>query len=399
MKVLQAHNYYRFRGGEDSMYEQICQILEARGHDVERYERRSDAIQGAPAKLKALFSGVYSAQSKREMAEVLDRFHPDLVHMHNPYPLISPSVLEACGSRQIPVVMRCPNYRLICPTALHLRKGKPCDLCAGGREYWCALTNCRGNLLESTAMGMRSYAVRTQGLIQKHVTLFIPPSACVKRHLVAAGIPADKVEVVPNTVVVPDHACAPASGEYVVFAGRLSEEKGVDTLLRAAALLPGVPVVIAGEGALFEELKKDATPNVRFTGKLERKALDELYAGARMCVVPSVWDEAFGLVAAEASAMGLPVVASRMGALPEIIDDEETGLLFESGNETDLAEKIEALWSHPGRCDALGQAGREKVRREYAHDVYYERLMRVYGRATGNPGADNSESLAQASNL
>ena len=380
MRVVQTHNYYRFRGGEDSMYEQICHLLEARGHEVERFERHSDLVRRARGKVAAVFSAIYHPGAKREMSKLLDRFQPALVHIHNLYPLISPSVLESCGRRSIPVVMRCPNYRLVCPTALLFRKGRPCYLCTGGREYWCALTNCRGNVFESTAMGLRNYAVRVHGLIAKHVSLFLPPSECVKRHLVAAGIPNAKIEVVPNTVRAPRHSCKPAKGEYVVFAGRLSDEKGIASLLRAAALTPDIPVVIAGDGILYESLRREAPSNVRFTGKLKRDALDDLYAHARLCVVPSVWDEAFGLVAAEASAIGLPVVASRMGALPEIVDEGETGLLFEAGNELDLATKLEELWKSPARCEAMGNAGRAKVHREYSHNVYYRRLMRVYAR-------------------
>lgn len=397
MKILQVHNHYRFRGGEDNMFEHICAILREKSHAVETFERRSDSVEGLAGKLLAVGSSIYSARAKRDFVKLLDRFQPELVHIHNVFPLISPSILEACAAREIPVVMRCPNYRLICPTGLHLRNGKACNLCAGGREYMCALTNCRANLFESTAMGLRGILVRMHGLFQKHVGVFIPPSEAVKQRLIAAGFPASRIMVVPNTVSIPETACDPAAGEYVAFAGRLSEEKGVETLLAAAALLPDIPFVIAGTGALQRTLQPLAPANVQFVGQLHRAGLDAFYARARICVVPSVWHEAFGLVAAEASAMGLPVVASRMGALPEIVDEGETGLLFESGNGDDLARQLKELWASPDRCREMGKAGREKVRREYAHDVYYGRLMGVYERALGRSlSAEGSNTLANA---
>jgi len=378
MRLLQIHNYYRFRGGEDSMFEQICAMLREYGHDVSTYEKQSHDIKGISDKLQAALSGIYSPAAKREAARLLRRERPDLAHVHNLYPLISPSVLMACREQGIPSVMRCPNYRLVCPTGIHLRNGKPCDLCRGGHEYRCALVNCRGSRVESIAMASRSFLVRKLGLIQNNVSLFIAPSECVRLRLIEAGISKDRIHVVPNMVGLPASPVDASKGEYVAFAGRLSSEKGVDTLVAAARLLPHVPVRIAGEGPLRESLARTAPPNVSFTGHLDKQALASFYARARVCVVPSIWHEAFGLVAAEAMAIGLPVVASRMGALPEIVDEGSTGHLFTPGAPDDLAAALERLWLNPQGCREMGIAGREKVRREYTKDVYYSRLMRAY---------------------
>ncbi len=378
MRLLQIHNHYRFRGGEDSMFEQICAVLRENGHDVSTYEKRSQAIIGLSGKLKAALSGIYSPASKQDIEHLIRRERPDLAHVHNLYPLISPSVLTACKERGIPTVMRCPNYRLVCPTGIHLRNGKPCDLCRGGREYRCAFVNCRGSRVESIAMASRSYLVRKLGLIQENVSLFVAPSECVRQRLVEAGISKERIHVVPNMVDLPAAPVDASSGEYVAFAGRLSPEKGIETLIAAARLLPHVPVRIAGEGILRESLARTAPPNVVFAGHLDKEALASLYAHARVCVVPSIWHEAFGLVAAEAMAIGLPVVASRMGALPEIVDESSTGYLFAADDPGDLAAALERLWAAPQQCSEMGLAGREKVRREYTRDVYYSRLMRVY---------------------
>ena len=392
MRLLQIHNHYRFRGGEDVMFEQICALLRENGHEVSVFERRSDTVQGLVGKLHAVGTSIYSPAAKRSVEALLKTARPELVHVHNLYPLVSPSILEACRDRCIPVVMRCPNYRLVCPTGLHLRNGNHCTRCHGGREYWCAITNCRGNIVESAAMALRNAMVRKWGLIASHVQMFVPPSACVKRRLVEAGIPADRIRVVPNTVGLPDTACDASRGSYVAFAGRLSAEKGADTFLRAAERLPHIPFRLAGEGDLHARLMEIAPTNVTFVGQLGRPELHDFYAGARMSVVPSVWEEAFGLVAAESMAFGIPVVASDIGALPEIIDRESTGMLFEPRNDEMLAEHIAALWSSPQRCRDMGMRGREKVQREYARDVYYKRILRVYHEVTGtNVDADTNE--------
>ncbi|MCC6485890.1 MAG: glycosyltransferase family 4 protein [Candidatus Hydrogenedentes bacterium] len=383
MKALQIHNYYRFRGGEDAMFENICGMLRENGHEVVAYEMRSESIEGFFGKLSATVSGVYSREARAAADALLVRERPDLAHAHNLYPLISPSVLSACAARGVPVVMRCPNYRLVCPTAVHLRKGRRCELCRGGREYWCALTNCRGNMVESAVMATRSYLVRSLGLITDTVSMFVPPSECVRQRLLEAGIPASRIRVIPNTVAIPETACDAAAGSYVAFAGRLSEEKGVHTLVEAARMLPAIPFRIAGDGALLASLKAGAPENVAFIGHLGREALGAFYAGARIGVVPSIWLEAFGLVAGEAMAQGLPVVASRIGALPEIVDDGVTGTLFAAGDADDLATKLDAMWGDPLRCRAMGLAGREKVKREYARSVYFARLMRVYEEVLG----------------
>ncbi|HRI87548.1 MAG TPA: glycosyltransferase family 4 protein [Candidatus Hydrogenedentes bacterium] len=398
MKLLQVHNHYRYRGGEDVMFEQICSILRDYGHDIATYERRSTDVSGVGSKVRAFVSGIYSSSAKHHVADYISTEKPDLVHVHNLYPMISPSILEACGAADIPVVMRCPNYRLACPTGLHLRNGAACARCSGGREYWCALTNCRGDIVESTAMAVRSMAVRTWGLIHKHVSIFVPPSAFVMQQLVLAGIPAPRIRVVPNTVCLPVNSCDPSKGQYIAFAGRLSEEKGVETLIEAARALPKVPVRIAGDGHLLGRFRSIAPKNVSFAGQLDHLALVEFYANARACVVPSVWHEAFGLVAAEAMAHGLPVIATRMGALPEIVDEATTGFLFDCGNACQLAEHMEFLWGKPEMCRGMGLAGREKVTREYSREVYYKRLLDVYSFAIGNRGAGavSPSTLAQS---
>jgi len=364
------------------VFEGTLRLLRAHGAEAASFEKASQDIQNTFAqKLQAVFTGIYSPASGREMAQVLAQERPDVVHIHNLFPLFSPSVLVACRKAGVPVVMTCHNFRLICPIGVHFQNGAVCERCAGGREYWCMMKNCRGNRLESVAYAMRGAMTRLFGLFKNNVTCFIAISDFLKQRLMAEGYPEDRIEVVYNTVAIPETASDAARGEYIAFTGRLSEEKGVDTLLAAAARLPDVPVRVGGVGPMYDVLKAAAPVNVEFVGMLDKAGLADFYRRARCIIVPSVWFEAFGLVAAEAMANGIPVVASRMGALPELVQEGKTGFLYESGNPVDLADKLQRLWKDSAMADRMGRDAREHARREFHEDVHFKRLMQVYEKA------------------
>lgn len=382
MRILQLHNRYRYVSGENRMFDATVDLLRRRGHEVYVFERSSNTIKGIWGRIHALRQGMYSRAAKQAFASLLADARPALVHVHNLFPLFSPSILEACREAGVPVVLRCPNYRLECPTGAHIRRGRVCELCSGGREYWCALANCRGNVLESVAFAARGASARRRKLFTNNVTRYAAPSEFVARRLIASGIPEGRVRVVPNTVGIPDVPAEPANGEYALYVGRLGSEKGIKVLL-AAAELSQVPIRVSGDGPLADEVAKKAPSNLAYMGRLAGRALDELFRGARMVLVPSVCQEAFGLAAAEAMAYGLPTVASSVGGLPEVVDDEATGLLVRPGDAQDLARAIQELWSAPKRCARMGTNGRIKARQEYSEEVYYNRLMVLYADAMG----------------
>lgn len=390
MKVLQVHNRYRFRGGEDAVFEGTIRLLNDHGVNAISFEKSSQGMeQGLARKVQALFSGIYSPQAAREMTALLQVERPDVVHVHNLFPLLSPSVLPACRKQGVPVVMTCHNFRLICPIGVHFRRGKVCEECRGGHELRCVFNNCRDNSFESTAYGVRSMLTRMSGLFKNNVTRFIAISEFLKRRLVEAGFPAERIDVVFNTVPIPESCADAGQGAYAAFTGRLSEEKGIETLLEAAALLPDVPVKIGGTGPIESALMALAPDNVEFVGMLDKPGLAAFYRNARALIVPSVWFETFGLVAAEAMANGVPVIASRIGALPELLRDGETGFLFEAGDPRDLAAKIRLLWDDADRARRMGAAGRERALKEFNEDTHFRRLAAVYERAiemskTGN---------------
>ena len=381
VKVIQVHNKYRIRGGEDTLFHEVTNLLKRRGNDVVQFSRDSQDLRLVLFdRLRAFVQGIYSLCSARDIAQLIEQEHPDIVHVHNVYPLISPSVLSACRKRGVPVVLRCSNYRLICPKGLLYDGTRICKRCKRGREYWCVLKNCRSSIPESMGYALRAAVVRKLRLFLGNITLYLPPTHSVKRHLVNAGFPETRIVVLPNFVSFIGSGVDPTGGKYIAYAGRISPEKGVGTLLEAAQRT-GLPVHLAGDYTPMPKLVKSAPHNARFIGPLNRSQLVPFYQNARFLIVPSVCLETFGLVAAEAMSHGLPVIASRMGGLMEVVDDDVTGCLFEPGNAADLAAKMKLLWGNPDLCRKMGQAGREKVVCEYSEDVYYGRLMAAYKRA------------------
>ena len=382
MKVLLIHNQYGAVSGEERMVSRIAALLRECGHEVDcRFEDSLPPGVGFRAKGKAFFQGIYGREGVRKVRDWVRAFRPDLVQVQNLYPALSPWVLPAIRQEGIPVVMRCANYRLVCPNGLLLSHGQVCERCLGGREHWCVLRNCEGSLPKSLGYALRNFVARTRRLYRDNVTLYYAQTEFQKKKLVAGGFPASRIEVIPNMVDTSNPPRETQVGHYVAFAGRGSPEKGVATLLQAARKCADLPFRLAGDFWRMPEVEKLKPDNVELLGHLNGPRLEEFFRDCRLLVLPSTWYEGFPGVVIEAMLHGKPVVCSRLGGLPEIVDDEVNGLLFEPGNAADLAAKIDRLWSRPDLCTEMGRAGRAKVLREYSPARYYERLRQAYRRA------------------
>jgi glycosyltransferase involved in cell wall biosynthesis len=377
------------------LFESTVALLRERGHEVATLERDNAGIRGLAAKARAAMDGVYSPGASREMTALLRRERVDVVHLHNLYPLLSPSVVNACRAAGVPVVMTLSDYKLICPTGQYFRDGAPCHRCAGGREYRCVSSNCRGNLAESVAYALRTAAARRGGWVTRGVDRFLACSDFLRERFVAEGFPADRVVVLPNPARMPAEAPRPGDGEYAAFVGRISPEKGLDCLV-AAARIAGIPVRVAGDPARMPHLAAAAPPNVCFVGALRRDELGDFLAGARFLVVPSTFEEPFGIVAAEAMGHARAVVAARSGGLAEVVDDGETGFLFAPGDDGALAVLMRRLWDDPALAERLGRAGRVKAWREYRGEIYCTRLERIYQEVTRPAGSMTATPAATA---
>ncbi|MEM7354311.1 MAG: glycosyltransferase [Acidobacteriota bacterium] len=390
-KVLQGHNYHAHRGGSEVMFETTVELLRAQRHEVAVVQRDNRDITTFGDKLSAFRQCLSSRTARAEVARILRHRQPDIAHFHNLYPLLSPSVLEACHQARVPVVLSCHDYKLTCPTAQHLRRGATCEDCLGGNELRCALHNCRGNLLLSVAYAARDMVARYHGQIRDTVSLFLTPTRFAKQQLVKGGYPAERIEVLGNMVEIPADDPGRPTGDYIAYVGRISREKGIETLLEAARAT-GVPVRIAGDPSLMPQLVRSAPANVRFVGQLERHELPAFYGAARALVVPSVWFEVFGIVCGEAMGYGLPVIASRIGGLPEVVEDGVTGLLFEPGNSNELADTMQRVWDSDALFHQLGHTARQQAVQRFSPQVHYQQLVALYCKALEvRHGVDRSQ--------
>jgi glycosyltransferase involved in cell wall biosynthesis len=332
-------------------------------------------------KVHAFFNGIYSLSSRRAMKHLLKSERPDLIHIHNLFPFISPSVLPECRHAGIPVVMTVHNYRLVCPNGLYLTKGRICTRCSRGREYWCILKNCEGNSVKSLGYALRNIIGRKTALFSKNITIYTTPTKFIRDHLIDEGFPSDRITVIPNMVNKENGYKSTHIGDYVGFVGRVSHEKGIETLIQAARICDDIPFKVAGDCHRLPDLPDAAPDNIEFLGFLKGDQLKAFYSDARLLVTPSLWYEAFGLCTVEAMLHGKPVISSRIGGLPEIVEDGTTGVLFEPGNAEKLAEAIRYLWNRPELSQKMGLAGKRKALQEYSPAKYYDRLLSVYNKA------------------
>lgn len=381
MRVLHLYNLHRFRGGADKATLSTVAALRAGGLDVRAmaYDSR-DLAPGLRGRLTAFASGMYGAGALRNLSGLLDAFRPDVVHAHKLYPLISPWALRLARRRGIPVVMSIYDYLVTCPVATHVWNGAACTRCTDQGEYWGILRNCRGRLAESIAYAAR-HAVARRFHLYRNVSRFITPTQFTARWLSDhAGIPADRVHTIPFLFEIPESAADPARGEYIAYVGRFAAEKGIAVLMEAARLT-GLPFRLAGDCAALPFA--DDLSNVQLVVPRTPEQLAGFYRNARALVVPSTWFETLPLVVGEAMSHGIPVIASRIGGLPEFVHDGVTGLLAAPGSAADLAAKVTRLWNDAPLARRLGTAAREHIHENCNATIVVERLRAVYAEACG----------------
>lgn len=373
-RVMIVHNAYQQRGGEDAVVEAEAELLRSRGHAVRLFTAHNDAIAGmsrAQLALRTLWSGT----TTRDFAQAVEEFRPDLLHVHNTFPLISPSVYWAAARAHVPVVQTLHNFRLLCPQAMLLREGRVCEDCVG-RTPWRGVTRgCyRGSVAQSAVLAGMITLHRAVGTWQHKVDRYIALNEFCRRKFIEGGLPAERVVVKPNFVDFPAPDDGPRAG--LLFVGRLSVEKGVATLREAAHRAPTVPLRVAGAGPDAPLLQ--GLPSVTPLGALTGAQVREAMCRAQALVMPSIWYENFPRTLVEAYACGLPVIASRLGALAELVEDGVTGLLFEPGDAADLAAKMKWAATHPDALMRMGQEARRRYLREFSPEVNYRRLTEIY---------------------
>jgi len=388
VKVLLVHNAYQRPGGEDVVFAQEAQMLKNAGHEVILYQRSNwdvERYQGL-RKISLAKGTIWASDSRRDFLGLLQREKPDVVHVHNTFMMISPSIYSACGEVGVPVVQTLHNYRLLCPGATLFREGKVCEECVGHSFLPSVIHGCYHDSRSTTAVvAIMLTTHRQRGTYQNEVTSYVALTEFSRRKFIEGGLPAEKIFVKPN-FVDPDPGARTSDGEYALFVGRLSPEKRVSTVLAAWKRLPkAIPIKVIGGGPdkaqLEAQAAKDGLDNVEFLGQLPREQTLAAINNARFLVFSSEWYENFPVTIAEAFACSTPVVASNMGAMQEIVSDGRTGLFFASGDPEDLAQRVLWAWNHPNEIRAMGSEARREYESKYTAAKNYPQLMEIYERA------------------
>jgi glycosyltransferase involved in cell wall biosynthesis len=371
MRVLLLHNRYRAEGGEERAVADIAGLLRRRGHLVEVLERSSEQLGNLPA-ARALLSGGVDPQ---QVGDAVRRLRADVVHAHNLHPLFGWRALAAASAAGARTVLHLHNFRLFCAVAIGYRDGAPCFRCRGIDTRPGLRLRCRGSLTEAAvyAAGLTCQQPR----LFVHADRFITVSDATARRLVELGLPAGPTASLPN--FVSDARVAPHTradrGEYALVSGRLVEEKGVDTAI-AAARNAGVPLVVAGDGPDAGRLRALAgRAEVRFTGRLDHRALGDVRARAGVVLVPSRWEEPWPYAALDACAAGVPVLASDRGGLPELVGREA---VLAPDDVPAWSAALDQLWRSPATRRERGASLLGRAREQFGENRYYKGLMDVY---------------------
>ncbi len=380
MRILQVHNFYRQPGGEDRVFAAECDLLERYGHEVIRYTAHNESLAQI-SRLTAGIRTIWNQNTYDETRDLIRQQRPDVAHAHNTYPLISPAFHHAVAAERIPLVQTLHNYRLICPGATLYRNGHVCEDCLHSMTRWPAIKHAcyRESRLATAVAGTMILVHCAAGTWQNKVHTYIALTDFSKQKLLEGGLPGPRIAVKPNFLLT-DSGAGDGDGGYAFFAGRLVEEKGICTLLKAWKELSDIPLKVAGDGPLrsFVEERASTLPHVEYLGACEPRAVIELLKRARFLVFPSEWYEGLPMIVIESFACGTPVIASKLGSMVELIEDGVNGRLFEAGSAESLISDARLMFQTSWDMRAKARACYE---RSYTAERNYELLMNIYRNA------------------
>lgn len=384
MKILLSNKFYYRRGGDCIYMLNLEQLLKEHGHDVAVFAMDYPENLETPwkkyfptnmSKLMAFTRPFGSNEVKKRFTQLLNEFQPDIVHLNNIHTQLSPIIAELSKKRGIKVIWTLHDYKLLCPRYDCLCNGNNiCELCFSGNKTYCKANKCMKNSTLASLIGYYEAIKWNRKRLEKCTDTFICPSKFMVQKMMQGGF--DKEKLLPLCNFIDTTKCQQKNLEkenYYCFIGRLSHEKGVKTLINAANQLP-YKLKIIGDGPLYEELKKIAHSNIEFLGFKQWNEIKDLVSKARFSVIPSEWYENNPLSVIEALCLGTPILGANIGGIPELIEDEETGMTFESKNAIDLTNKIKTMWNHPFNYSQIAQQSQKK----YNSENYYNKILEIY---------------------
>lgn len=381
MKILLIHNYYQQPGGEDQVFSAESNMLKKHGHEVRLFTVHNDRIKGMNS-LTVARNALWNTTIASDLREVIRKVRPDVIHFHNTFPFISPATYCAAKAEGVPVVQTLHNYRFLCPNALFFRNGHICEDCMGKFALWLSVLHAcyrKSRAATSVTAGMLSVH-RVLRTYSRMVDRYIALTDFARQKFIQGGLPAEKIAVKPN-FVDPDPGTGNGRGGYALFVGRLTQEKGINTLLSAWEKIGGsIPLKIVGDGPLASRVAEASRriSGIEWLGHKPRQLVLDLMKDAAVLIFPSVWYEGFPVTIVEAYSVGLPVIASNLGAMSSIIDHKRTGLHFRPDDPDDLAKKVEWIISHPAELERMRQEARAEYEVKYTPERNYKMLMDIY---------------------
>lgn len=411
MKIILVHKFWRKVGGAEVYFQDVARILRKEGHEVKIFTTDYDAEDSKDVfvrdenvvfgtsvdylngsileKIKAIPEVIYSRTNKEQFRQLLKSFQPDIVHVFAIYITITPSILDACTEEGIPVVMSCNDYKHICPNYRLFHHGKICEDCKGGKFYKAIVNNCcKHSRAVSILSAVEAYVHDRRNIWKGNVHTFLFESRFMLNKTAEFwGEKAARLEFLGKPFNATLHAYSATAKDYLLFIGRLSDEKGVDILLSAMKLVPEAKLLIAGNGnyreVLEQQMAKENITNVTFLGPKWGDELEKLLQECRFVVVPSIWYENFPYVMMEAYSRGKAVIGSDKGGIPEYIEHGETGFVFPSHDSEILANYIRILWNDPEKSLKMGLSAKQFADNNFNDSTFYQRLMQIYQKVTG----------------
>lgn len=385
-KVLLVHNYYQQGGGEDKVFAQEEALLRSKGIEVELYTVHNDLInnQTLMNKAKMALEATWSSTEYKRIKKKLMDMKPDVVHVHNFFPIISPSIYYACNHLNIPVVQTLHNYRLMCPAATFLRENKVCEKCVTGSLINSVINGCyRGSRVQTVPLVTMISLNRMLGTWGNKVNRYIALTEFSKRKFIEGGIPDDKITVKPNFISTKDNteSIRNINQNYLLYVGRISTEKGVRNLLEAWQHIKdqkNMKLLIVGEGPEKEQLSMlYAHKSVEFVGNQPSNKVLEYMKHAKYLIVPSIWYEGFPMTIVEAYSVGTPVICSQIGSLQEVVQNEVTGFHFVHDDIQDIQRVISDAINYDD-YSSMREKVIEVFQNNYTEEINYKLLEEIY---------------------